>query len=321
VRFKMLAGALWLAACFATAAAAADAPAPFTLKPVGENVWAAISGAQGSAGANAGFIIGSDSVAVVDTFVNPEAARQLLAEIRKRTNLPIRFVINTHYHLDHVAGNNVFAEAGAMIVAHRNVRTWIRTENLKFFGAKITPEQKAMVESLGEPQIVYDEGVDLYLGTRRLSVRFMPGHTGGDSVVIVPDASVVFCGDLFWKDTLPNLIDANTRDWVSTLEKLPRREESATFVPGHGDVGKAADVANFQDYLVYLRTAVGKAQADGKSGDALVETVLPDLTKKYGAWDFFKFFSRPDILRTAEELEGHKRIPVPADTWLRMDLP
>jgi cyclase len=320
VRLNLLAGALWLAACCAMVAAA-DAPAAFTLKPVGENVWAAISGPQGSAGANAGFIVGSDSIAVVDTFVNPEAARQLLAEIRKHTNLPIRFVVNTHYHLDHVAGNNVFADAGAMIVAHRNVRTWMRTENLKFFGAKITAEQKAMVESLGEPQIVYDDGVDLYLGTRRISVRFLPGHTGGDSVVIVPDANVVFSGDLFWNHTLPNLIDANTRDWVSTLEKLLRREESATFVPGHGDVGKATDVANFREYLVYLRTAVAAAQADGKSGDALVEAVLPGLTKKYDAWDFFKYFARPDILKTAEELEGHKKIPVPADTWMRMDLP
>jgi cyclase len=133
-------------------AARAQAPAPapnstlFTLKPLGHNVWAAIDNAKGEAGANAGFVIGDNGVAVIDTFENPEAAKQLLAEIRKRTNLPVKFVINTHYHIDHVAGNRIFQEAGAVVLAQRNVRTWIHTENLKFFGKDIKPEEKARVD-------------------------------------------------------------------------------------------------------------------------------------------------------------------------------
>ncbi len=113
---------------FATAAAAQVAPAPkpdaalpFTLKPLGRGMYAAIDDAKGDAGANAGFIVGDNGVAVVDTFENEPAAQALLGEIRMVTKLPIKFVVNTHYHLDHVAGNNVFAKEGAVIVAHRNV--------------------------------------------------------------------------------------------------------------------------------------------------------------------------------------------------------
>ena len=192
----------------------------FELKKIGEGVYAAISPGESKAGANAGFVIGDDSVAVIDTFEDASAAKVLLDEIRKITKLPVRFVVNTHYHLDHVAGNGVFAETGAVVVAHRNVREWIHTENLKFFGAKITPEQKKLVESLAAPSVVYSDSLDLYLGSRHLVLRFFPGHTGGDTVVEIPDAHAVFCGDLFWRKTLPNLIDASTEKWIETLDKF-----------------------------------------------------------------------------------------------------
>ncbi|HKW89012.1 MAG TPA: MBL fold metallo-hydrolase, partial [Candidatus Acidoferrales bacterium] len=251
----------------ACAASAADSPAPFTLHEVAPGVWAAIDDPAAKAarsGSNAGFIIGSDSVAVVDTFVNPAAAQALLDEIRKKTNLPIRFVVNTHYHIDHVAGNNVFAAAGATIFAQDNVRAWERAENLKFFGPQIKPEQKQMVESLGLPTVTYKDRVDLYLGARHLVVVSLPGHTGGDSVVFIPDANVLFCGDLFWKHTLPNLIDASTKPWIETLDAILSRHPEATFIPGHGEVGRAQDLRDFHDYLAALREAVGAAQSAGK---------------------------------------------------------
>src|SRR5215472_16725218 len=174
---------------------AEDAPY-FTVKKLAEGVYAAINPDGGKAGSNAGFVVGSTGVVVIDTFLTPASARDLLAEIRKVTNLPIRFVVNTHYHLDHTGGNSVFAEAGATILAHRNVRAWLRTENLKFFGPNPKPEDKARVESLTLSDMVYADAVDIYLGARLVQVRYMLGHTGGDSVIIVPDANVVFGGDL-----------------------------------------------------------------------------------------------------------------------------
>ncbi|MGC1107136.1 MAG: MBL fold metallo-hydrolase [Candidatus Acidiferrales bacterium] len=300
-------------AFIAAVAIAADAPAPFTLHEIGAGVWAAIdnpAAKAGRAGANAGFVIGSDSVLVVDTFENPAAAQELLNQIRQKTNLPIRFVVNTHYHLDHVAGNNIFAAAGATILAQQNVRAWERTENKKFFGAKITDQQKEMVESLGLPSITYKDGVEIYLGTRQIIVHSFPGHTGGDSVVYVPDANVVFCGDLFWDHTLPNLIDASTKPWIPTLDTLIQDHPAATFVPGHGEVGHVQDVSDFRGYLSDLRADVAQAQAAGKSGDALTDAVLPELQRKYSSWSFFGF-AKPDIQYTDQELRGQKRIPEP----------
>jgi cyclase len=290
---------------------AADTP-EFTLRKIGDGVWAVVSSDNGKAFANAGFVVGDNGVAVIDTFQDPEAAKALLAEIRKISKLPIRFVVNTHYHIDHVNGNDVFAAAGATIVAHRNVRAWMRSENLKFWPDPIPADAKARVQSLSLPDLVYDDGVDLYLGTRTLEVRSYPGHTGGDSIVIVPDAHVVFCGDLLWKDHFPNLIDATTESWIPTLATLRSNYGPATFVPGHGELATARDVATFEQYLVELRAAIKLAQAAGKSGDAVVEAVLPGIRTKYGDWAFLDDYARDDIRQTTEELSGHKKIPVPA---------
>jgi cyclase len=293
--------------------AAPAASLPFAIKPLGNNVYAAIDDPKGGAGANAGFVIGDDGVAVIDTFVNPAAAKQLLAEIQKLTKLPVKFVINTHYHLDHVAGNGVFAETGAVVVGHRNIRGWIHTENLKFFGKDIKPEQKSMVEGLVAPQVVYDSVIELFLGSRRVVVRYYPGHTGGDSVVTIPDAQVVFCGDLFWRKTLPNLIDGSTETWAATDAKLAAAAPKAAFVPGHGDVGNAADVQEFGGYLTDLRAMMAQPVKDGLMGDALLDAVLPGLKQKYGNWNFFDYFAKRNILDMAKELRGDKQIPKPSE--------
>ncbi|MGZ4779183.1 MAG: MBL fold metallo-hydrolase, partial [Thermoanaerobaculia bacterium] len=261
MRFARL-SAILVAACLAAVPTHADdAPKPFfTLHDLGSGVWAAVAVPGSGAGSNAGFIIGDDGVVVVDTFQSAAAAAQLLSAIRERTALPIRFVVNTHYHLDHVAGNGVFHDAGAQIVAQRNVRAWERTENLKFFGANPAADKKAWVESLVLPDLVYDDSIDLFLGSRRLVVRFMRGHTGGDSVVAVPEAGVVFTGDLFWNQTLPNTIDADTALWVTTDERLASEYPQASFVPGHGEVGKSQDVKAFREYLQSLRQDVAAAR-------------------------------------------------------------
>lgn len=313
----------FLLICFSTAVILAQAPngqLPFQIKLIGPNVWAVIDDANGDAGANAGFVVGDNGVAVIDSFENEAAAKALIEQIHALTHLPIKFVVNTHYHLDHVAGNRVFAQHGAVIVGHHNVRAWIHTENLKFFGEKITPDQKKLVENLLAPEVTYDAGVTLFLGSRRIEVAYKQGHTGGDSIVSIPDSGIVFCGDLFWRKTLPNLIDATTSDWIATLAQFTEQPKdfmtnsaqprAVIFVPGHGDVGNLDDVQEFRDYLVWLRGAVQKAVEAGKQGGALVAAVLPELAEKYGSWDFFKDFSRPDILDMGAELNGTKRVPL-----------
>ena len=294
------------------AQAAQEAPS-FTLKKVADGVYAAINPDGGKAGSNAGFVVGSDSVLVVDSFIAPEPAQQLLAEIRKVTQLPVRYVVNTHYHLDHTGGNAVFAAAGATIIAQKNVRAWEHTENLKFFGPDPKPEQKQRVESLALPTLVYDGGaLTLDLGGREVRIAYLLGHTGGDSAVHVGDANVVFTGDLLWNHRLPNLIDASTDKWIETLDAMLARHPDATFVPGHGDVANAGDVRAFRGYLVDLRAAVAAAQKAGKSGPALSDAVTAALEPKYSSWGSYKVFLPRNIEQTAAELAGNKRIPLTA---------
>lgn len=284
---------------------------PFTLKQVGPNAWAAINNpkAKAQGAANAGFIIGDDGVAVIDTFVSSEAANHLLAEIRKLTKLPVKFAINTHYHADHVAGNRVFVDAGAAVVAQRNVRDWIHPENLKLLGDAPKPELKAFIESLVAPTVSYEQAVILHLGAREIQVRSFPGHTGGDSVVVISDARTVFAGDLFWRNFLPNTIDASTKPWIATLETLAKNHPGYTFVPGHGDLGNAQDVTAFREYLATLQKLVADARASGRSGDAVTEAVMPVLAEKYGQWEFFEYLAPRNIVEADAELSGKKRIP------------
>ena len=302
--------AVLLGLCGAACTRASVEP-PFTLTQVGPNIWAAIHNAKAAAPAwaNAGFVIGDDGVAVIDTFASEATATALLAEIRARTPLPVKYVINTHYHSDHVAGNGVFANAGAIVLAQRQVRGWIHTENLRLLGPTITPDQRATTEAFVAPAVVYDHGANLFLGSRRIQLRSFPGHTGGDSIVVIPESRIVFAGDLLFHDMLPTLVDASMRPWIDTLDALLAQHAGDVFVPGHGDVGHSQDVTAFRDYLQTLHTLVTNARARGQSGDAVVETVMPALKEKYGHMEFFEHVARQNVLETEAELNGTKRLP------------
>lgn len=226
-----------LALCLTPISAAlAQAPGglPFVLKQVGPGVYAAIDGPEGRSGSNAGVVIGDDGVLVVDSFFDPAATRALVGEIRKLTPKPIRYVVNTHYHIDHTGGDAVLREAGAVIIAHRNVRGWVRTENMHLFGDRITAERRAQVETLALPDVVTDKDLTVWLGSRRVDIRTVHGHTGGDLAVSVPDAKVLFCGDMLWRRVSPNTIDGTVSQWIDTVasfQRLPDASET-TFVPG-----------------------------------------------------------------------------------------
>ena len=257
-------------------------------------------------------MVGPDAVIVVDAFATPEAAEELSAAIRRLTPAPVRWVVNTHYHLDHVGGDRVFLKQGAVILAHENARAWVRTENLKW-REEIKPEEKAMLAGLALPDVTYRDGLTVWLKERRIEVFTRPGHTGGDSLVFFPAGNVVFTGDLFWKNTVPNLVDADTREWIRTLDGLLADHPASRFVPGHGEPGSALDVRFFRDYLVGLRSTVERALAEGKSGRALTEAVLPLLRKRWASWTWFDQFAEKNIEQTEQEFTGAKRFaPTPS---------
>ena len=292
---------------------APPAPVHFSLVSAGPGVYAAIAkdGDRESLG-NAGFVVGDEAVLVVDAFGTETGAQELLQEVRRAAGgKPVRWVVNTHYHYDHTGGDAVFSRAGAAVVAHENVRAWVRTENLKF-RKEVTPEFRRMVEALVLPDVTHRDRLTIWLGgNRRVEVLAKPGHTGGDSIVWVPDAGVLFAGDLLWKTTAPNLIDASTDAWVETLGGFVADYPAATYVPGHGPLAKALDVRYFRDYLFGLRSGVSRAIGEGKSGAALVEALLPAQKEKFGKWSWFDAFGARNLELTEQELRGTKKLPQP----------
>lgn len=291
--------------------AAAQTPQPFVLKQIGPGVYAAISNES-----NAGFVIGDDGVLVVDSFFEPDTARALLGEIRKITPKPVRYLVNTHYHLDHVAGDPVFKNAGAIIITHRNVRAWMHAENLHMFGEVPNPAFKARMEQriaqLPLPDLVTESPITVWLGARRIEIRPAEGHTGGDLVVSVPDAKVLFCGDMLWRMP-PNIVDAKVSAWIATARSFEQLPSAAamTFVPGHGDLAAAKDVAIFRGYLADLMALTAAGQKAGLKGEALVADVVPKLQATHSDYPTPARPISREVISMAEELDGAKRVPQP----------
>ena len=307
-RLVVLAAALGLAA-----PAFAQAPLPFVLKEVGPGVYAAIDGPDHKAGSNAGFVIGDDGVLVVDAFFNQDAARALVSEIRRLTPKPIRYVVNTHYHADHTGGDQALRDAGAIIIAHRNVRGWLRVNNINLFGDRIAPELKARIEALPLPDLVTDKDLTVWLGSRKVVVQTVLGHTGGDLTIFVPDAKVLFCGDMLWRKVPPNLIDGSVREWTESDSGFARMPGAATlhYIPGHGDVADVKDVEEFRGYLLDLRKLVGEGRRAKLAGDALVQDVAPKIRALHPDWTISDRAIAAEVKYMDQELAGTKMRPVP----------
>jgi len=297
------------------AAASAEAPLPFVLKQIGPGVYAAIDGPEHKAGSNAGFIIGDDGVLVVDAFFTADAARALVGEIHRITPKPIRYVVNTHYHADHTGGDQALRDAGAVIIAHKNVRGWVRVNNINLFGDRITPDLKARIEALPLPDVTTDKDLAVWLGSRKVVVKTVLGHTGGDLTVFVPDAKVLFTGDMLWRKIPPNLIDGSVREWLASDAEFLAMPDAAhmTFVPGHGDVAEAKDVAGFRAYLSDLRRLVSEGHKAGRKDDALVQSVAPKMRAAHPDWTISDRAIAAEVKYMDQELAGTKKrsVPVP----------
>jgi cyclase len=316
--------------------AAPKAEDDFQLVKVADGVYAAIAKAGGLASGNAGFVIGDDGVLIFDTFFTPAALEELIGVIEGQTKLPLKYAINSHYHLDHTGGNQVLLARGVPIIAHDNVMTWQTIKNKRFLPAREelqkrradaakqlseTPEdqkdKRTQLErqirrldamqtiKLTNPTVTFGSGViHLYLGKREVVLFTLPGHTGGDVLAYVPDASVVFTGDLGWSKTLPNLVDATVNDWIPTLDKILNQYPGAKFIPGHGNVAEAAEIRDFRDYLYDLRARVKQGIADGLTIDqAKQQMKLPEKFKTFA----FQNFATPNVEDMYKELKGTKQ--------------
>jgi cyclase len=328
--------ALALLCGFPKATASPKAEDDFQLVQVADGVYAAIAKPGGLASGNAGFVIGDNGVVIFDTFFTPAALEELIAEIQKLTDKPIKYAVNSHYHLDHTGGNQVLVARGVSVIAHDNVMQWQTTKNKRFLPApeelqkrkadaekqlSAVPEDQKdkraplerqirrldamMAIKLTNPTKTFSSGtMELKLGKRKVILATSPGHTGGDVFAFVPDANVVFMGDLGWSKTLPNLVDATVNDWIPTLEKILKDHPKAKYIPGHGNVATAADIKDFRDYLDDLRARVKQGIANGLTVDqAKQQLTLPEKYKSFA----FQNFAMSNVEDMYKELKGIKQ--------------
>ena len=216
---------------------------------------------------NAGFVVTSQGVVVVDALGSPELARRLLIEIRKVTRAPIHTVIVTHYHADHIYGLQVFKEQGARIVAHAAAREYLNSETarlrLQASRQELWPwvdEQTRLVEAdqwLDGPQRLTIGGVDFQI------VPVGPSHTAEDLVIYLPQKKTLFAGDLVFRNRIPYVGQADSRHWIEALQNL-LGFDAKLVIPGHGPISRQPqdDMRLTRDYLVYLRDAMAKAAQD-----------------------------------------------------------
>ncbi len=186
-----------------------------------------------------GAILTADGPVVIDTRSTPSQARAILDDLRALTAQPVAAVIDTHHHFDHSFGNRQFRPAP--IWGHVRCAERIRAIQPADF-AELAEENPDIAVELGEvvldpPDRTFgDEGVDIEIGGRPLELRWLGrGHTDNDIVVRVPDATVLFAGDLLENGATPYFGDGYPLDWPATATTLRALVDGAV-VPGHGDV-------------------------------------------------------------------------------------
>lgn len=285
-RALMAAGALCCAAALgladaaaqpATAAAVVTPPSTvrMDLEPVADGTWF-VQGhsAMGSAAnqnyiSNAAFVVADGGVLVIDALGSPPLARQLLAKIREVTPLPVRYVVATHCHADHIYGLQVFRELGATIVGHVGCRDYLSSDTAR---QRLDISREELFPWVDEntrlvaPDLWLGEGGSeadllLHIGRREFRVRHAgPSHTAEDLIVHDATTGVLFAGDIVFRGRVPYVGLADSRRWISAIGRMLDLQPRV-LVPGHGPLSQepGVDLQLTRDYLLHLRKTMGDA--------------------------------------------------------------
>lgn len=258
------------------------------LTKLSEHVYAAVdfknaSPAANSFGVNTGVVIGNDAVLVVDTRISAKQAQAFIADIRKITSKPIRYVVNTHFHLDHSWGNCEFVKLGAIVIGHENGR--LAAPRSK--GGMSHPEYLGMTPddfngtTVSAPTVTFKDAMLVDLGGVTVSLSYL-GHTHTDDgiVALVDQDGVLFAGDILFTRYHPFLADADVAGWLKALAKL-ESTPAKIIVPGHGPVSTVADIKDLEIYLTQFdkqakALCVGKTRDDAPAIAQEMLKTLPD---------------------------------------------
>lgn len=207
-------------------------------------------------GGNVGISTGEDGLYIIDDQVRP-VTKELLQAIRKISNKPIRFVINTHYHADHTGGNETIGGAGALIIAHDNIHKRMITPQVSIFMNKTTPAYA----TAALPVVTFNDRMSLHFNGETATAYYVAnGHTDGDSIIHFPASNVIHMGDMFFNGMYPYVdLDAggSIEGMVNAADlALSMADESTRIIPGHGQLAMAEDLKNYRDFLIKASTNV-----------------------------------------------------------------
>lgn len=226
---------------------------------------------------NAGIVVGEEAVAVIDTGTTEEDARSLLEAVRHVTDLPVRYVINTHHHGDHSFGNWWFLPA--VVLGHARCR--VRLVGSEGFTHRETmaahlPMAREQIRAvrLTPPDVTFEGHLDLHLGTHSLRLAYLGrGHTDNDIAIGVEGADVAFAGDLIESSGPPMVDDGYPAEWGATLRKLGAAMVDR-FVPGHGNVVDTMFVSTQAGAFETLASVCAQAATPAEAMHAMPKSVF-----------------------------------------------
>jgi len=262
------------------------------LTRIADNVYAYVDTRQSSKdnsfGANAGIIIGRNGIAVVDTLVSAMEARRFIKDIKAVSRKPIKYVINTHYHLDHVFGNAEFVKLGAVVIAQENAslamaRTAEETlKNASQYG--LTPKDMKDT-TIACPVLSYGDRMTIDLGGQLVELRHArPAHTDGDTLVYLPDKKILFAGDILFTNYHPFLGEGNIEEWCSELDEMQAMSVEV-IIPGHGPLSGKKDLAEMKQYLLQFDRQAKALTSKDIEPEALAAEMLKALPPRAeSAW-------------------------------------